>query len=142
MSQWKSCKQCVNLKCSITHFIGQNFDIGKIYHLDYSENMSQQYKYEPRSSHFIKMQFSLHCTVKQISNSHEYIINQIKYIIIYHLSDKMTYNYVFKWTMFKQLIDQSSNNIYNCPTLYKSKYESIYVFKAWHSLETKIRREL
>ena len=40
--------------------------IAKIYHLDYSENMTHQYKFEPQSSHFSKKQFSLHCTVLNI----------------------------------------------------------------------------
>ena len=39
-------------------------DIGVIYHMDYSENLSQEYKYEPQWSHFNKNQYSLHCTVK------------------------------------------------------------------------------
>ena len=43
-------------------------DIGEICHMDYSENLSQQYKFETHSSHFNKQQFSLHCTVKHTSN--------------------------------------------------------------------------
>ena len=39
-------------------------DIGEIYHMNFSENLSQQYKYEPQSCHFNKQQYSLHCTVK------------------------------------------------------------------------------
>ena len=66
--------------------------IGEIYHLDYSENMTQQYKFEPQSSHFNKKQFSLHCTVKHLPDSHEYI---------YHLSNVMTYNYAFTSTVLK-----------------------------------------
>ena len=47
-------------------------DIGEIYYMDCSENLAQQYKYEPQSSHFSKRQFSLHCTIKHLPNSHEY----------------------------------------------------------------------
>ena len=47
--------------------------IGEIYLLDYSENMTQQYKLEHQSLHFSKKQFSLHCTVKHLPDSHEYI---------------------------------------------------------------------
>ena len=36
---------------------------GAIYHMDFSENISQMYKHEPQSSHFNKQQYSLHCTV-------------------------------------------------------------------------------
>lgn len=31
--------------------------IGEIYHMDFSENLSQQYKYEPQSCHFNKQQY-------------------------------------------------------------------------------------
>ena len=51
-------------------------DIGKISHIDYSKNV-YQYKYEPKSSHFSNRQFSLHCTVKHLRNSHEYLPNII-----------------------------------------------------------------
>ena len=33
--------------------------IGDIYHMDFSENLSQQYKYEPQSCHFNKQQYLL-----------------------------------------------------------------------------------
>ena len=46
------------------HILSTTTDIGEIYHLDYSENIAQQYKYEPQSAHCSKRQFSLHCTVK------------------------------------------------------------------------------
>ena len=43
--------------------------IGPIYHMDFSENLSQQFKYEPQSCHFNKKQYSLHCTVEHTGNS-------------------------------------------------------------------------
>ena len=52
------------------NFIGSKFylyncnSIGRICHMDYSENLSQQYKFEPQSCHFNNSQYSLHCTVK------------------------------------------------------------------------------
>ena len=75
-------------------FTGRKFyqlgvHIGVIYHMDYSENLSQQYKYEPQSSHFNKNQYSLHCTVK-----HTGAINS-PYEYIYHLSDEKKHNFAF-----------------------------------------------
>lgn len=46
----------MTLATTITH--------GSIYHIDYSENIFQMYKYNPQSSHFSKSQFSLPCAVK------------------------------------------------------------------------------
>ena len=77
-------------------------DIGEIYHMDFSENLAQQYKYEPQSSHFSKRKFSLHCTLKHLPNSHDYI---------YHLSNEMKHNYAFTATVFRQLINESSSDI-------------------------------
>ena len=76
--------------------------IGEIYHLDYSENMTQQNKFECQSLHFSKKQFSLHCTVKHLPDSQEYI---------HHLSNVMTHNYAFTSTVLKYLIAHSSTNI-------------------------------
>ena len=36
--------------------------LGGIYHMYFSENVSQHFKYEPQSSHFNRKQYSLHCT--------------------------------------------------------------------------------
>ena len=89
-------------------------------------------KFEPQYSHFSKKQFSLHCTVQHLPDSHKYI---------YHLSNVMTHNYAFTSTVLKYLIDHSSTNIIrinsdNCATQYKS----IYVFKAWHTLTAKTNK--
>ena len=87
-------------------------DVGEIYHMDFSENLAQQYKYEPQSSYFSKRKFSLHCTLKHLPNSHDYI---------YHLSNEMKHNYAFTATVFRQLINESSSDIIclksdNCAT--------------------------
>ena len=102
--------------------------------MDSSENLVQQYKYEPQSSHFSKRQFSIHCTVKHLPNSHDYI---------YHLSKEMKHNYACTATVFRQLINESSSDIIclksdNCATQYKSKY----VFKAFHSLAVKMQKKI
>ena len=109
-------------------------DIGEIYHMDFSENLAQQYRYEPQSSHFSKRQFSLHCTFKHLPNSHEYI---------YHLSNEMKHNYAFTATVLRQLINESSSDIIrlksdNCAIQYK--YKS--VFKVFHSLAVKMQKKI
>ena len=39
-------------------------DFGPTYHMDYSKNMAQMYKYKPQSSYFSKQQYLSHCTVR------------------------------------------------------------------------------
>ena len=60
--------------------------ISRIYHMDYSENLSQQYKFEPQSYHFNKSQYSLHCTlnIQLVIPCHMnmFIISQIRLSII------------------------------------------------------------
>ena len=102
--------------------------------MDFSENLAQKYKYESQSSHFSKRQFFLHCTVKHLPNSHEYI---------YHLPNKMKHNYAFTTTVLRQLIRESSCDIIrlksdNCATQYKSKY----VFKVFHILAVKMQKKI
>ena len=53
---------------------------GPIYHMDYSENLTQMHKEEAQSSHFNKAQYTLHCTVQH--NTDKENDN------IYHLSDE------------------------------------------------------
>ena len=92
-------------------------DIGEIYHMDYSENLSQQYKFKPQSSHFNKQQFSLPCTVKQTSNedsAHHYM---------YHLSDEMKHDSAFTNVVVHHLLEQDDPEIIrlksdNCSTQY------------------------
>ena len=38
-------------------------ELGKIYLMDYSENLTGVPKYDPQAAHFNKSQYSLHCTV-------------------------------------------------------------------------------
>ena len=90
-------------------------DHGEIFHVDYSKNLSQQYKFEPQSSHFSKRQFSLHCTVKHTTDPNN------PHLYKYHLSDEMKYDYIFTTTVLKQLIQESSYDIIhiksdNCST--------------------------
>ena len=71
-----SLQQCISLAKN-----NSTPGIGEICYLGYSENMTQQYKFESQSSHFNKKQFSLHCTVKHLPDSQKYI---------YYLSNAMT----------------------------------------------------
>ena len=105
-------------------------DIGVIYHMDYSENLSQQYKYEPQSSHFNKNQYSLHCTVKHTDNKNS------PYEYIYHLSDEKKHDFAFTSMVVNHILQlhNPSDTIRlksdNCSTQYKCKY----VFNKWQEL--------
>ena len=77
---------------------------GEIYHMDYSENLSQAYKYEPQSSHFNKQQYSLHCTVKHVDDK------ETPYVYMYHLSNVMKHNYPFTSTVIDKLLEDHNNN--------------------------------
>ena len=105
-------------------------DIGVIYHMDYSENLSQQYKYESQSSHFNKNQYSLHCTVKHTGD------NNSPYEYIYHISDEKKHDFAFSSVVANHILELNHpcNIIWlksdNCSTQYKCKY----VFKGWQIL--------
>ena len=97
-------------------------DIGVIYHMDYSENLSQQYKYEPQSSHCNKNQYSLHCTVKHTGDNN----SPCEYI--YHLSDEKKHDFAFTSVVVNHILElKHPCNIIrlksdNCTTQYKCKY--------------------
>ena len=109
--------------------------IGDIYHMDFSENLSQQYKYEPQSCHFNKQQYSLHCTIQHTGCSispHEHF---------YHLSDDMKHNFAFTSSVVHHLLELHNPSVIrfksdNCSTQYKSKY----VFKQWQILAMKTQK--
>ena len=56
---------------------------GEIYHMDFSENLTELVKYEPQSSHFNKSQYSLHCTAKYTG------LEESPYHYLYLLSNVM-----------------------------------------------------
>ena len=66
-----------------------------IYHIDYSENLSQMYKFEPQSS---KRQFSLHCTVKHSDEN--------KRCYLYHLFYNMKHDFAFTFIGTYQLYEK------------------------------------
>ena len=59
--------------------LGTTSEIGPIYHMDFSENFLQIHKFKPQSSLFSKAQYSLHCTVKDCSDS-DTLTYQSKYV--------------------------------------------------------------
>ena len=114
-------------------------EIGSIYHMDFSENLSQMHKFEPQPSHFSKSQYSLHCTIKHCPESdhspHQYM---------YHLSDVMQHNHAFTAAVVEHILslevlpDIIRFKSDNCSTQYKSKY----VFSFWSSLAKKLSRNV
>ena len=106
---------------------------GEIYHMDFSENLTQSYKYEPQSSHFNKKQYSLYCTVKH-GTPNQYM---------YHLSDEMKHDYAFTSTVVDQLIENQSSRLLrfksdNCSVQYKCKN----IFFYWQSVAIQYERSV
>ena len=89
--------------------------------MDFSENLTQLFKYEPQSSHFKKSQYSLHCTVKHTG------LEESSYHYLYHLSNVMQHDLTFTSAVVNEII--KSNGIPeiicfksdNCSTQYKYK---------------------
>ena len=99
-----------------------------LYHMDFSENISQHFKYEPQFSHFNKKQYSLHCTVRHKVNS--------SYDDYYHLSEEMKHKHSFTSAAVEHLLQSYSEysiirfKLDNCATQYKCKW----IFRFWSSL--------
>ena len=107
--------------------LSTSVDYGNIYHMDFSENLAQSYKYEPQSSHFNKQQYSLHCMVKHFQGNFEYL---------YHLSDEKKHDHAFTATVVNNILEEHNDDKIirfksdNCSTQYKCRW----VFKYWQSL--------
>ena len=103
--------------------------IGRIYHTDYFDNLSQEYKFELQSCHFNKSWYSPHCTVKHTG------CDTLPYEYVSHLSLEMKHDFTFTSTVVRHLLEvDKSSTIHsksdNCTTQCKSKY----IFKQWQSL--------
>ena len=107
---------------------------GEIEHMDFSENLTQLFKYEPQSSHFNKSQYSLHCTVKHTG------LEESPYHYLYHLSNVMQHDHTFtsvvvneiiKSTGIPEIIHFKSDN---CSAQYKCKW----IFQFWNNLVKKL----
>ena len=111
---------------------------GEIYYMDYSENLTQLFKYEPQSSHFNKSQYSLHCTVKHTG------LEELPYHYLYHLSNVMQHDHTFTSAVVNEII--KSNGIPeiicfksdNCSTQYKCKW----IFQFWNNLPKKLNTKV
>ena len=93
--------------------------LGPVFHMDYPENVTQAFKYEPQSSHFNKKQYSLHCMVKHEGDKNHYL---------YHLSDEINHNFALKFNVIKHAFQMSQQPVRitsdNCSMQYKCKYVS------------------
>ena len=100
-------------------------NLGPIFHLDFSENITNTPKFEPQSAHFSKKQFSLHCSVMH-SCSQDFP----QYQYFYHFSDVIRHDFYFSITVIKDLLTYIENldmDIYrlksdNCSIQYKCRY--------------------
>ena len=99
--------------------------LGPIYHMDYSENMSQLHKYEVQSAHFNKRNYSLHCTVEHVDVTENPYLKS-PYIYHYHLSDEMRHDAAFTSEVLDRCIRAGGDlpeiirmKSDNCSTQYK-----------------------
>ena len=74
-----------------------------ICHLDYSEHLTQSYKYEPQSSHFNKAQYPLYCSVKHSSDQ--------TFSYFYHLSDDLKPDFAFTETVVGDLLKKNGSTM-------------------------------
>ena len=111
-------------------------EFGAIFHLDYSENLTQSYKNESQSSHFNKGQYSPHCSVKHSSD-------QI-FSYFYCLSDDLKHNFAFTKTVVDDLLEKNGTTTIlpfksdNCSVQYKCKN----VFSMWQSKVTSSQKQV
>ena len=91
--------------------------------MDFSENLTQLFKYEPQSSHFNKSQCSVHCTIEHTGD------DETPFCSIFHLSDEMKHNHSFTSAVVNDIILRFKSD--NCSTQYKCKW----VFRFWSNLE-------
>ena len=113
-----------------------NVSEGFIYHMDFSETLTQQHKFEPQFSHFNEQQYSLHCTVKHTNNP------AMPYEYLYHLSNDMKHDYAFTSVVVDELIASSEDSTIlrfksdNCATQSKCKC----TFNCWLTLSHKLNK--
>ena len=75
---------------------------GEIYHMDFSENLTQLFKYEPQSSHFNKSQYSLHCSVKHTG------LEESPYHYLYHFTNVMQHDHISTHLLLLLLMKSSN----------------------------------
>ena len=131
--------QVYNDKHHWPSILASSEDFGPIYHMDYSKNIAQMYKYKPQSSHFSKQQYSLHCTVRT-----KYLDSQPTHNYLYDLSDEMKHDYAFTASVVdhvlspEDLLETLRFKLDN----YSTKYKSKYVFEYWRLQSVKCNRSV
>ena len=91
-----------------------------IYHMNYSENLSQMYESGPQSSHFSKAQYSLQCTVKHDLESEN--------LYLYHMSDAWSHGNAVTVAVVHHILSLKTPpdiirfKLDSCSMWYKSKY--------------------
>ena len=101
---------------------------GRVFWMDFSENVSGTPKWEVQDAHFSKQQYSLHCTVAHLNNEYEYL---------YHLSDDLLHD-----AKMVAAVVESILNIYNEDSVlnrFKSdnctcQYKCLNVFPFWRRM--------
>ena len=86
---------------NITGILAHIPQYGNIYHSNYSENMTQLYKYEVQSVHFNKRPYSLHCTVEH--QTPDVDATRSQYLYHYHFSNDMTHDFAYSSLIFNHL---------------------------------------
>ena len=122
--------ECINDNYMWPQIMDQS-ELGYIFHIDFSENISVTPKYEPQAAHFSGKQTSLHCTVV-------YHPELPKPTYMYHISDNTTHNSVFTDHVIRDLIQKFNAEDYpliriksdNCA----AQYCSLHVFEAYQRL--------
>ena len=105
-------------------------EFGAIYRLDYSENLTQSYNNESQSSHFNKVQYFFHCSVKHSSDQ--------TFSYFYHLSDDLKHDFAFTKTVLDDLLEKNRTTTI---LRFKSDNYSVQskcknVFSMWQNIAT------
>ena len=103
---------------------------GAIYHLDYSEKLTQSFKYEHQPSHFNKASYSPNCSATHRSDQ--------TFSYFYHLRDDLKHDFAFTKTVVDDLLEKNGARTIlhfksdNCSVQYKCKN----VFSIWQNIAT------
>ena len=118
--------------------ISGNSNLGYIFHMDFSENVSCTPKFEPQDAHFSGKETSLHCSVV----SKPYMLEK-ECTYVYHLSNDRTHVSAFTVSVTRDLLEKFPDfddypllriKSYNCAT----QYCCLYVFKRYSDLSNEI----
>ena len=117
-------------------------DLGYVFHMDFSENISATPKFEPQDAHFSGKQTSLHCTVIHTPN-----LSEKDFQYAYHFSDDKNHDASFTISMTSDLLKQFPDfdnypliriKSDNCAT----QYCCLHVFRRYSDLAKKIGKTI